>query len=73
MFLQLLQNESKVKFDQEKWMKNLMDGTITVDQVAYELKVTSTKRKAIYVNGVFTATEPYFYNEIEVKNNEEKK
>jgi DNA polymerase type B, organellar and viral len=52
-------------FNQHKWYKNLMSGSITINDVLYNLKVTSNKRSAVYVQGVFNNTEPLNYKEIE--------
>ena len=38
-----------MEFTQEKWFKSLYEGKIRVSDVAYQLKVTSNKRKNIYV------------------------
>jgi hypothetical protein len=43
-----------------------MGGTITISDIAYTLKVTSNKRHAIYIDGVYERTAPYNYSEIEV-------
>jgi hypothetical protein len=61
----LIQNAHK-EFTQEKWHKNVMDGSITVSDIAYTLKVTSNKRHAIYIDGVYERTAPYKYSEIEL-------
>jgi len=45
-------------FNQHKRYKNLMSGSITINDVLYNLKETSNKRSAIYSNGIFNATEP---------------
>ena len=37
--------------------------------IIYTLKVSSNKRKHIYIDDVFQRTEPYYYNEI-ISNNE---
>jgi len=44
-------------------------GDITVSEVAYTLKVTSNKRKAIYIDNIFNNTEPFNYDEITSSNN----
>ena len=51
-------------FNQEKWIKNLYSGEINVIQTAYQLAVTSNKRKPIYERDIFTHTDPFNYNEI---------
>jgi hypothetical protein len=52
-------------FNQQKWYKNLVKGSISITDVLYNLKVTSNKRSAIYEQGVFNNTEPLNYKEIE--------
>lgn len=73
----LLVKNSTLTFNQEKWFKNLLLGKITVNEMAYQLSVTSNKRKAVYHtyvsnNGhefdMFNATRPYYYSELESKN-----
>jgi hypothetical protein len=59
----LIQDSSK-SFIQEKWYNNLVAGTISVSDIAYTLKVTSNKREAIYIDGVYEKTTPYHYDEI---------
>jgi len=64
----LLIQDSTREFTQEKWFKSITKGTITVSDVAYTLKATSNKRQAVYIDGVYENTTPYFYDQIEVKN-----
>jgi hypothetical protein len=54
-------NTSK-ELNQEKWFKKIIEGEITVSDVAYTLKVTSNKREAIYINSIFNNTKPYNYD-----------
>jgi len=61
----LIKNSSR-EFTQEKWYKSILKGTITVSDVAYTLKVTSNKRQAVYVDGIYENTIPYYYDQIEV-------
>jgi hypothetical protein len=61
----LLYKDHFINVDQEKWYKDLFSGKISVSQIAYQLKVTSNKRKNIYLNNVFSTTKPYYYNEID--------
>jgi hypothetical protein len=64
----LLLENSELEFKQNKWFKKVLDGNISIDEVFYKLKVTSNKRKNIYINyddiKIFSSTEPYNYNEI---------
>lgn len=61
---QLMFKDSSREFTQVKWFKKVMEGEITVSDIAYTLKVTSNKRNPIYVDGVFNNTEPYHYNDV---------
>ena len=60
----LLIQDSKREFIQEKMYKKIVEGEITIQDIAYTLKVTSNKREAIYVDGIFNSTKPYYYDEI---------
>jgi hypothetical protein len=60
----LLVLDSSKEFMQEKWYKQIFEGEIDPKNVAYTLKVTSNKREAVYVNGVFNDTKPYNYSDI---------
>jgi hypothetical protein len=60
----LLVKDSTREFTQEKWFKKVIEGDITISDVAYTLKVTSNKREVIYVDGIFHDTRPYNYDEI---------
>jgi len=60
----LLVRDSSKEFTQDKWFKSLTTGTISVKDVAYNLKITSNKRESIYENGIFEATMPYNYNDL---------
>jgi hypothetical protein len=60
----LLHKDSSLEFSQTKWFKKLIEGEITVNEVAYTLKVTSNKRQPIYIDNIFTATKPYNYDDI---------
>ena len=64
----LLIKDSSKEFNQDKWYKKIIEGEITVKEVAYTLKTTSNKRDAIYVDGVYSNTKPYYYDEI-INNN----
>jgi len=63
----LLIKDSSKHFTQEKWFKKVIEGQITVAEVAYTLKVTSNKREAVYIDNVFTNTNPFNYDDINVK------
>jgi hypothetical protein len=64
----LLIKDSHKIFNQQKWHKSLTKGEIGIHDVLYNLKVTSNKREAIYVDGIYNNTEPLHYDEV---NNEE--
>jgi len=63
----LLILDSTKEIIQEKMYKKVIEGEISIQEIAYTLKTTSNKREAIYVNGVFNATKPYYYDEINPK------
>jgi hypothetical protein len=63
----LLQQDSSRELTQQKWFKKVLEGSITVSDVAYTLKATSNKRLPIYVDGIFTDTAPYLYDNIKTK------
>jgi hypothetical protein len=63
----LLQKDSTKEFTQDKWFKSLTTGTISVKDVAYNLKATSNKRESIYENDIFEATMPFNYNHFDNK------
>lgn len=46
----LLVKDSKLEANQEKWIKNISHGSISVKEQIYTLKVTSNKRELIYKN-----------------------
>jgi len=68
---QLLIKNSKKEFNQDKWFKKVFEGEITVNDVIYTLKTTANKRSAIYINEegleIYNSTEPYKYDEINIK------
>lgn len=64
----LLFKDSSKEFSQEKWFKKVLEGDITVNEVAYTLKSTSNKRRSIYIENIFSNTKPYNYNEINNNN-----
>lgn len=61
----LLFNNSSLEFTQDKWVKKVVVGDISIKEVAYNLKVTSNKRAPIYIGGVYSNTTPYNYSDIE--------
>jgi hypothetical protein len=63
----LLIKNSSLEFNQSKWYKKIIEGEITVNEIAYTLKSTSNKRSQIYVDNIFSNTKPYIYDEINNK------
>jgi hypothetical protein len=63
----LLFKDASKEFVQSKWFKKVLEGDITINEVAYTLKITSNKRAAIYIDDIFENTKPFNYNEIEDK------
>ena len=60
---QLLFHDASLDLPQKKLFKNFGLGNITIQEMAYSLKLTSNKRDPIFINGVFSATQPYFYDQ----------
>ena len=56
---QLLILDSKKEISQSKWYKNVNEGDITINKIAYTLQITSNKREAVYVDGIFSGTKPF--------------
>jgi hypothetical protein len=65
----LLIKDSSMEFTQNKWYKNMFAGNISIKEVIYNLKTTSNKRSAIYVDNVLNNTRPYNYSELISDNN----
>lgn len=66
----LLYKDSRKDLTQRKWFKSIFDGTISVLDVAYQLKVTNNKRMPqymFYAEPVFSGTVPFNYVDLEVK------
>jgi hypothetical protein len=47
-----------------QWFKKVLEGEITVTDVAYTLKTTSNKRAPVYIDNVFEGTKPFNYDDI---------
>ena len=61
----LLYRNTSLEFSQERWRKNILSGSITIEDIVYHLKVTSNKRECLYDNNDrFVNTAPYNYDEI---------
>jgi hypothetical protein len=63
--VELLNLDSSRMFTQEKWLKDYQEGDITHKDVAYSLKITSNKRKNIYIDNIFSKTEPVNYDQLD--------
>lgn len=61
----LLIKDSSKEFTQEKWIKKVLEGEISVVDTAYTLKVTSNKRECVYIDNIFENTKPFHYNNFE--------
>lgn len=65
----LLYKDSRKDLTQRKWFKSIFAGTISVLDVAYQLKVTNNKRMAEYMfydEAIFSGTQPFNYSDLEV-------
>jgi hypothetical protein len=61
----LLFKDSSMEFSQEKWFKKIIEGTISIREVIYTLKVTSNKRQNIYNEyQILSETKPLYYENI---------
>ena len=63
---QLLIKDSSKEFTQDKWYKKIIEGQITIAEVAYTLKATSNKRNSVYIDNIYSNTKPYKYDEINI-------
>jgi len=59
----LLVKDSALELSHEKWFRSFEEGNITIKDSIYTLKVTANKRNNIYVNNIFTDTEPLIITE----------
>ena len=60
---ELLEKDSNLEFEQEKWYKNLDVANIIIKDQLYTLKATNNKRELIYNNSdILTETYPYIIN-----------
>ena len=48
----LLKENTKLELTQDIWYRNIKQGTITIKEDLYHLKVTSSKRNLIYKNNI---------------------
>jgi len=58
----LLYKESLLEKFQNKWKKNLSEGSIEIRDELYTLRVTNNKRKLIYENNKLVGTLPFTIN-----------
>lgn len=47
-----------------KFQLSLSPTVLTINEVAYNLKVTSNKRECLYVDSLFVGTRPFNYDEL---------
>jgi len=67
----LLEKDSKLEFEQDKWYKNLDVANILIKNELYTLKATNNKRELIYNNkDILNDTYPYIINNDKIINNE---
>ena len=67
----LLEKDSKLEFEQDKWYKNLDVANILIKNELYTLKATNNKRELIYNNkDILIDTYPYIINNDKIINNE---
>lgn len=59
----LLQKDNILNLNQSKWYNQITDSTISIRDMAYNLKPTSDKRDLIYRNGVLAGTSNKIINE----------
>ena len=70
-YLELLEKDSKLEFEQDKWYKNLDVANILIKNELYTLKATNNKRELIYNNkDILNDTYPYIINNDKIINNE---
>ena len=60
--LDLLNKDSKLESQQEKWYKDISSGKISIKDQIYTLKVTGNKRELIYDNNKLINTKPIRIN-----------
>lgn len=64
-FYRLLYKENVLVMNQEKWFKNINEGTIKVLNQSYSIKHNNNKRELIYDNNdMLVNTKPYILNKI---------
>ena len=60
--LDLLNKDSKLEINQEKWHRNISKGEININKEIYTLMITDNKRKLVYdSNNNFIDTLPYIF------------
>jgi DNA polymerase type B, organellar and viral len=64
----LLVKGSALELNHEIWLRSYEAGNITIKDSLYTLSITSNKRKNIYVNNIFTNTEPFIINNDKITN-----
>jgi len=60
----LLKKDSSLSIEQNKWYKNIIEGTIETNDQLYTLTITDKKRQVVYdENDIFIETLPYYINQ----------
>jgi hypothetical protein len=54
----LLKLNETIELNQDKWFKHINESKINIESTVYTLKVTENKRQLVYVNDVFSKTNP---------------
>jgi hypothetical protein len=63
--LPLLNKDSSLIYNQDKWFRNLTEGSIKILEQTYNLKATGNKRQLIYINNILTDTAPLNINQLD--------
>lgn len=63
IFSDLLNKETILKLNNERWFRDSVKGTITISKSVYQLKQTESKRKLIYIDDKCVRTEPITLND----------
>ena len=64
--MNLLVKDSSLEVSQDKWFRSLTEGTISIKEQLYTLKVTEAKRKLVYSDNRLVKTEPLRINNNEI-------
>ena len=61
-FESLLYKDSSIIKKQEKWFKNIYEGTIKIEDLPYDIKYTDNKRHLIFENNKLIGSKPFIIN-----------